>query len=142
MAESTKCRFSKEELVDRTFARVARVIYELWEEGRGDTRLLDNWLIPDEFVIAGTSKRGGGRREHVIPRIMIYDQCLEMYERKASIDDVARFIRRHLAIVHISRDEQILLDQALGLKTRMPDGWEFSTGDVFARLKAGGIEFS
>ncbi|MCF8177117.1 MAG: hypothetical protein K9J74_01285 [Sulfuritalea sp.] len=137
-----KRKFSREELIERVFARVARVIFELWEEGRGDTRLLDDPFIPDEFVVAGTSKQGGGRREHVIPRLMIYDRCLEMYENQTSIGDVAKFIRRHLIIVHISRDEQNLIDKTLGLKTRMPDGWEFEKSDIYARLKIGGIEFA
>lgn len=66
-----------------------------------------------------------------------------MFEAGTDTRTVARHIRRTLKMVRISRDEQKRLDarNGLNLKQRMPDGWDFETGDVFARLKAAGIEY-
>lgn len=137
-----KKQFTHDQLVERTFLRVAQVIYELWEEGTGDTRLLNDLLIPDKFVVAGQSREGQDHREHVVPRIMIYDECLAMFDRNASVRDVADFIRKYLKIIYISRDEQRRLDYELKLKKTMPEGWKFEEGaNVFARLDKAGISY-
>lgn len=64
-----------------------------------------------------------------------------MYEEGSSVEEVASFIRKHLQIVHISREEQRKLDQGnqLNLRQSMPDGWSFDSGDLYARLNAAGI---
>lgn len=134
-------QFSHDELKRRGLARIARIIYELWEEDRGDTRILDCFLIPDAWVTVGESIKGNNRREHVVPRLMIYDECLKMFDAGHSVESVTNFIAKFLQVVRISSEEQVFLDKDLGLKTKMPAGWTFEYGDVYARLKAANITF-
>lgn len=136
--------FSEEQKTERMFLRVARIIYEWCEEGQGiDTRILENVLIPDKYVIAGASIKGRGHREHVIPRLAIVLRCQEMFiEKGASIEDVAKEIRRLLKIVFITKKEARHIDKDLGWKTVMPPDWNFESGDVFARLHQAGVKFS
>ena len=135
--------FSEEELIKRAFLRTASVMFGIWEEkGSSDTRLLLPPLIPDSFVIAGESISGKDHKEHVIPRNVICSQCHKMFEEGASIEAVANFIRKHLMIVYLSKEEQENLDKGdrLNLRQRMPDGWSFDTGDLFARLNESKIK--
>jgi hypothetical protein len=135
--------FTAAELRGRVFQRVAYVMHHMWEEnGRSDTRLLDEPLIPDKYVVVGESTRGAECREHVIPRLVLCDECLAMFSRGESIEDVAKFLQENLKIVRITRDERHLLDSnsQLNLRQRMPDGWSFSNGDPLARLKQANIE--
>ncbi len=134
--------FTQEQLVARAFDRVARVIFELWEEGRGiHTRVLD-WLIPDEFVSVGTSVNGGGHREHLVPCVVIIDHCIELFRQDRPLPEVAREIRRLLKIASITPEEAHKIDHIFRLKTRMPAGWSVGEGDVYARLQAADIELS
>jgi hypothetical protein len=54
--------------------------------------------------------------------------------------DVARMLERFLAIAHIHPDEADYLDRELGLKTTMPEGWNWEAGLVEARLIEAEIE--
>jgi hypothetical protein len=135
--------FTDDELIERAFHRAATVMFGMWEEtGNSDTRLLLPPLIPDKFVIVGESFNGKEHREHVIPRNVICYKCHEMFEEGLSIDDVASFIRKHLLIVFISREEQHRLDSGkeLNLRQRMPDGWSFGCGNLYARFEAANIK--
>ena len=144
MVNATSEKFSKAEMLDRAFQRVAWNVKHMWEEtGNSDTRLFIEPIISDQFVIVGQSKRGGMRKEHIVPRVVICDQCHRMFERDSSVEDVAKFIRKFLKIILVSKDEQDILDKKvnLNLKQRMPDGWTFETGCEFERLKVAGIEY-
>lgn len=135
--------FSEEELIQRAFFRVASVMFGMWEEkGSSDTRLLLSPLIPDAFMAVGESVAGKEYREHVIPRNVICYQCHKMFEEGSSVETVANFVRKHLRIVYISREEQEKLDKGnqLNLRQRMPDGWSFDSGDLYARFNAAGIK--
>ena len=117
-------------------------MFGMWEEkGSSDTRLLLPPLIPDEYVMVGESTSGNDHREHVIPRNVICDRCYEMFAAGLSIETVATFIRKYLRIVRVSNEEQQRLDRQneLNLKQRMPDGWSFDSGNMYARLDAAGI---
>lgn len=80
-----------------------------------------------------------GRREHVVPSIMIHNQVITMLQQGKSLTEVAQFIKMHLAIVWISKEEQEKLDIELSLQTVMPKDWKWGD-DIFARLKIGDIE--
>ncbi len=135
-----KAQFTEEQRIERAFARTARVFFELWEEGRGiDTRILDSWIIPQNSVVVGTSVNGGGRREHVVPCVVIVNYCIQLFEQKTPLSQVAKEIRRLLKIVHITREEARRLDHELRLKTEMPDNWSITDGNIFERLKVAGI---
>lgn len=135
--------FTEEELHRRAALRVAMHIRGLWEEkGSSDTRLLEALLIPDRFTLAGRSVAapGHGRREHVVPRKVIVDECHCMLVRGDDDARIAAFILEHVKIVIISEEERLHLDRTLGIRQRMPDGWR-PGGDVYARLKAAGIDW-
>lgn len=103
-----------------------------------DTRYFDHPFINDVFVLKGRSKKGGGYREHVVPRVFLRDQCLDLYEQGKSIDDVARILMNNLRIVEITPDEADLLNARY--KTSMPDGWMLGESDPLARLREVGID--
>jgi len=113
----------------------------MWEEtGSSDTRLLMEPLISDALVIAGQSRKGADRREHVVPRVFICHECHRLFQAGRTIPQVAEFIAQHLRIVRISIEEQRHLDQNLRLKQTMPIGWSVGD-DIYARLRVAGIEF-
>jgi hypothetical protein len=95
-------------------------------------------LIRDDYVLYGTSGRGGTYREHAVPLSVIRDHCLRILDEGGSDDEVAEFIAGHLRIVLITREEAEHLDWILGLRTRMPPGWAVGD-DVMARFVVAGI---
>ena len=132
--------YTQEEIEFRAFQRAAYVIQSCWEDGSGiHTRLFD-LLIPDRFIEKGESVKGRAHREHVVPCVLIVNECKSMFAHGRSIDDVAKAIQDHLFIVRISKDEAKLLDVALQLKTTMPEGWVFGESSPFARIKSAGIQ--
>ncbi len=54
---------------------------------------------------------------------------------------VAAFIRDHVRIVMISKEECERLDRRGAFKQRMPESWKIG-GDIFARLEAAEIAWS
>lgn len=144
MVNTTSPKFTREELVERAFLRIARNVHHMWEEtGSSDTRLFLEPLIPDDFVIVGQSRAGGSHKEHVVPRVEICRKCHEMFSNGDSIETVAVFIRKFLKVVKIAKEEQEKLDKGcnLNLRQRMSDGWSFENGDAFERLRKANIQF-
>ena len=137
--------YTWEERLERASRRAALHIRGVWEEtGHSDTRLIDAILLPDALTIVGitTSTDRPLRREHVVPRIYIIEECKRMLHEGATDEAIADLIRHNTKIVLISRQEQIRLDssQHLNLSQTMPDGWTFGS-DIFARLRAAKIEW-
>jgi hypothetical protein len=138
--------FTDAELLERASLRVAMFMRGMWEEkDSSDSRLLfDPWL-PDRLTTVGRSKACMGEvyREHVVPRVLIAKAVHEMFARGRSDEQVALYIREHVKIVEITREEAARLDGklALNLKTTMLEGWEVG-GDVYARLAVAGIEWA
>lgn len=135
--------YSVEVLRTRSFYRIAWNIHHQWKEtGFSDTRLLMAPLISDDFVVVGISKKGGGHKEHIVPRIMICNHCHQLFSQGRTVEEVAAVIGKYLKVVHITEEERYRLDVERGLKTRMPEGWSFENEcDPFARLRAAEIEF-
>ena len=79
-------------------------------------------------------------REHVVPCKMILDHAIDMVENGSSDEQIARMIEQNLVIVHITNDQAKYLDQELGLKTTMPDGWKFGD-NIYARLEVANIDY-
>jgi hypothetical protein len=134
--------FTKEEMKQRAIRRVAEVIHGQWEEGRGVHSRIFEVLVPDEFVIDGISKKGGNYREHVVPCALIRNHANKMFHLGSSVDEVEAMINSNLRIVKISIEEAKYIDNILGLKEVMPEGWEFGEGDPLARLQIGGVEIA
>lgn len=90
----------------RAIKRLAQIFRDHWEEGRvGSTRIFEH-VIPDEWLIGARSSSGGRYREHIVPCVLIRNQSIKMYQDGESIDDVAKMIERHLAIVLVSEEEK------------------------------------
>lgn len=140
----TKKIFTDEEKRHRAFLRTAMVIRGLWEEkGSSDTRLLQAPLILDSLVTVGESLKGKGRREHIVPRVVLCEAAHRMLADGASDEEVAAMLMKFLKIVHIHPDEQVLLDSSkhFNLRQCMPGEWSMFDGCEFARLKTAGIEY-
>lgn len=139
MVSSVSTGFLPAEMRDRAFYRSAWNVRHMWEEtGHSDSRVFIEPIVPNAFVLVGRSPNGA-YKEHVVPRVLICEECHRMFERDSSdeaLHSVARFIGKFLKVVLITQEEQRRLDYELGLKQRMPDGWTFETGSVFARLEA------
>ncbi len=131
--------YSKEQIRKRRMLRLAQLIYDHWEEGSGmDTRIFQVPLINDGLVLWGRSLSGGTYREHAVPRVLIRDGCLKMFDEEADVEEVKELLLQYLWIVHITEEEAARLNAAH--KMSMPEGWAFGEGDPFARFKAVGIE--
>lgn len=137
--------FTDAELLERASLRVAMFMRGMWEEkDSSDSRLLFDPWIPDRLVIAGRSRACTGQvyREHVVPRVHIAYEVHRMFAAGCADEEVALYIRQHVKIVEITKDEAARLDRKsdFNLKTTMPEDWR-AGGDIYARLKAAGIEW-
>lgn len=113
-----------------------------------DQRLLDATRILldgdsiDHLITVGVSKNRtetNTYREHIVPCIMIHNQLIYMYQNGSTLSEMAQFLKTHLAIVLITKEEAERLDVELGLRTSMPENWNWND-DIFARLKYANIE--
>lgn len=142
MVNEVSERYCLDELKRRAFERIAWNIHHMWSEtGRSDTRLFLEPLIPEKFVVVGRSIKGTDRKEHVVPRRVLCEECHRMFSEKASIEEVAQVICKYLKIVLISKEEQEYLDHNLKLKQNMPTDWSFADGNPFRRLEDANIKY-
>jgi hypothetical protein len=108
--------------------------------GNGTFDSIDN-LITVGYSINGRLQENSGKnayREHIVPCTMIERKAIEMFKENHTVDQVADMIKQHLFILRISDEEAYQLDVQLGLKTTMPNDWQFG-GDPFARIHYAGI---
>ena len=141
--------FTKEQLRERAFYRVAQVLHGFWEEQQYNeprsaavhSRLFDT-LVYDEYITLGVSVNGRGHREHIVPCAYIRDLAFKMYWNQESVENVARMVGRLLRIAHISKDEAKIIDLELGYKSTMPEGWNPETDSIFRRLEIAGIRLA
>ncbi|QOR38569.1 hypothetical protein HNO52_08645 [Billgrantia diversa] len=132
-------QYTKNQIRERRMLRLAQLIHDHWEEGSGmDTRLFEVPLLHDSLVLKGRSIAGVKYREHVVPRALLRDECLKMFDAGATVVDVKECLLQYLWIVHITEEEAARLN--LSHKVTMPGGWVFGEGNPFARLAAVGIE--
>lgn len=75
-----------------------------------------------------------------MPCTFLRDLAFKMYWDGKSEKHIAEMLRRLLCIAYITPAEAHLLDNELGLKTTIPDGWNFESGSVKARLEEAGIQ--
>jgi hypothetical protein len=133
-------KFTPSAIFQRRALLLAQLLYDHWEEKSGfDTRFFHMPFIRDEWVLRGRSIKGEGYGEHIVPRMVIRDECLKMVERGESITAIRDAIVVHLGVVRISPVEARHLDHVLGWKTTMPPGWRFGIDDPMARIAGAGI---
>lgn len=130
-----------EQLARNACHRAAYVLKGEFEDNqRSHSRVLDV-VVQRRYTFAGTSVRGGGYSEHVVPCAYLRDLACAYYDEGRSVDDVAEMLFRLLKVVDITKEEQFKLNQELGLRTKMPVGWDHENGSPYARLDEAGIKF-
>jgi hypothetical protein len=137
--------FSPEERLEQASLAAALQIRELWQQKcSSEARLLEAISLPDALTLIGYSKSftGNGRREHVVPRAVIIEECHRMLVRGATDEALAKVIRHHVKIVMISDEECERLDSVAQFEVRptMPRDWRFGD-NPFARFEMAGIEW-
>lgn len=138
-----------DELRTSAFHRIAWVLKSFWEEQKNviprkekadvHSRLFDT-LIHAPLISIGTSQKGGGHIEHVVPCAYIRDKAFEMFWSGKNEADVAKMVGRLLRIAHITKEEAHEIDHVLGYKSKMPSGWDFETDSILVRLELCGIK--
>lgn len=105
------------------------------------TRIFNYIVHPEiDYVFCGSSASikpaTPTHTEHIVPcKVLVEESFRLLKEGNHSNQEVAKLLKRHWKIVTISKDEALKLDSSLGLKSKMPYGWDFETGDTFERLK-------
>ena len=138
---------TKDELVYRTCVALVRHFSNIIEYGNVGfhTRIFQHILHPEyDFVGAGKSKEvtedSGSYPEHVVPCAVLIKETKRLLEEgKYEIEEIARMLQKHWKVVMITPEQARFIDYELGYKSSMPDGWNFETGDTFARLIAASI---
>lgn len=101
----------------------------------------------DKMITIGYSQKGmdqelngkAAYREHIVPIDWCISKAFNMYQNGSSIKEVAQMFKRNIFVARISDEEQYLLDNKLGLRTTMPEGFD-DGDDPMARLNAAGIK--
>ncbi|MCC2636588.1 MAG: hypothetical protein K0Q68_307 [Moraxellaceae bacterium] len=75
--------------------------------------------------------------EHVVPCAVLIRESCRLIEAGVPDTTIAALLAKHWRIAHISKNEAARLDgkAGLNLKSEMPEGWCFETGDTLARLQ-------
>ena len=99
-------------------------------------------LITVGYSINGKQQEINGKnayREHIVPCTLIERKAIEMFKSGNTVEQVAEMIKSNLFILRISDEEAYKLDIELGLRTVMPEGWDFGQ-DVYSRITFAGIQ--
>jgi hypothetical protein len=110
------------------------------------TRLFQNILHPEWYFVGyGKTKEtltdNEMYPEHVVPCTVLMDECERLIADGMAYEEIAKLLVKHWKIVYITYAQAKSLDTRSGinLKSKMPEGWRFETGDTFARLKLANI---
>lgn len=144
-------RFYDAEFGDNNFlfiAGVFRLAYSLKAAGSPWSRLVIGDSL-DKLAIVGYSVQGSlqekaGKnpyREHPVPLDWIANKIFDMIKEGKPDEEIALMIKRNFKLALISNSEQDLLDNKLGLRTTMPEGYK-DGDDPLTRLKFAGIEIN
>lgn len=109
--------------------------------GNGTFDVIDEWITVG-YSVKGREQQRSGRnayREHIVPCTLIEREAIRMFNEGQSVEAVAQMIKSNLFILKISDEEANTLDNILGLRTTMPEGWTFGQ-DVYSRITFAGIE--
>lgn len=134
-------KFTPEQIKQRRVRRLAEIILDHFEEGSGmDTRYFDHPFVHDVHVLSGQSTEGGEYREHVVPRVYLRDQCMEMYKNGVTVESVTEVLLGNLRIVKITPEQAARLNKQL--RDTMPSGWILGKSDPLERLHSVGIQIA
>lgn len=124
--------------LEARFRIMATIIQEYLRHRQGMATDLFRWVIYNEMVLVGKSRRGGGCKEHVVPIVYLRDKSKKMFTDGSTVEDVARFLKKNFKVVDITVAEVGLLNSSR-LAQSMPPDWDGT--DEFARLRYCGIEW-
>jgi len=105
---------------------------------------VDHLVTIGQSFEAIRSNRNTHYREHVVPVKRVKEMAYEMARNHASTRQITEFLKHHLLIVIITKEEAELLDRqltngGLSLRTNMPENWSWGD-DPMERLSAAGIK--
>ncbi|MEM6836432.1 MAG: hypothetical protein AAF609_06220 [Cyanobacteria bacterium P01_C01_bin.120] len=114
------------------------------------------WLLsqdmPEETYLR--QQKGPVHGEHIVPISLVQKIAFDMLEIGMTDRQLADMLTHLVEVVFITKDEQKFLDFSakkggLGLKTSMPDGWDFDVHDHdwskarrYSRLEAADIKIA
>lgn len=113
------------------------------------SRIFKHMLHPEEnFCYVGKSEKAvlennpkNEHPEHVVPcAYMMYELESLIEEGKHSDEELARALQKNWKVANISKEEATKLNSELKLKSTMPEGWDFMTGNPEDRLTQAGIK--
>jgi hypothetical protein len=116
-------------------------------EKRGvHSRIFSLLLNPEQyFVSVGQSQEvidgAQSHVEHIVPCVVIIKESIKLIEDNFPKDEIAKLIVKHWKIAIISKEQasQLDLKSELDLKDKMPEGWDYKTGNTNARLDKANI---
>lgn len=137
--------FSRQQLRQRAFQRVANTLYSFWEEQKDScprsvavhSRLFDT-LVFNEYITMNRRSKDRSYPEHVVPCAYIRNLAFNMFWDGKEPADVAKMVERLLRIAYISTEQAKAID-ALH-KYSMPIDWDPDTDPITARLDLLGIK--
>lgn len=138
---------AKEEVLFGTCVQIVNLLALHVKNEMGTHSRFFSYIIHPErdYVDAGQSsnvtENTPNHPEHVVPcAFMIKEVKRLISENQLTANEIAALLQKHWKIVTITKSEAKNLDQKLKLKSTMPIGWSFETGDSFARLSAANIK--
>jgi hypothetical protein len=137
--------FTREEADDAIFEKIAKRYRFAIENQDQDLLDMARTLLSgdsiDHIITLGQSAERteeDSYREHIVPCIMIHNRAIDMTLDNQGIADVAQMVKSNLGIVLITNAQAELLDNTLGWRTTMPNGWDWDM-DPMARLVGANI---
>jgi hypothetical protein len=134
---------------EQTYLFIARVLKLAIEMGQpwAISRGYGGFDVMDKHATVGYSVKGreqenngkNAYREHMVPCDLMMREGIKMFNEGRSEHDVANMFEQNNKILRISDEEANTLDNILGLKTVMTEGWNFGD-DVYSRIKFAGIQ--
>lgn len=109
------------------------------------TRVFTPLLHPErKFCYLGQSEKVTQENkylEHVVPcGYMMYELERLIKEGKHSDEELARALQKNWKVADLTEEETQKLNVELKLKSTMPEGWDFMTGNPEDQLTQAGIK--
>lgn len=114
-----------------------------------NSRIFEHMLHKeDSFVFLGKSEKAAAttdrcRLEHAVPCSYMIDELDKLIKQKDySDEELATALQKNWKVARITLEEAGYLDakSGAGLKSKMPDGWDFMVGRPEERLEVAGIK--
>lgn len=116
--------------------------------GKGfHSRVFTCFLHPEaDYVGVGQSQEvidgEPAHPEHIVPCAVLIEEACRLIKQGKPEEEIAHLMSKHWKIAFISKKQAVYLDSKAGMnmRHRMPEGWDFESGDTYERLNRAGIE--